>query len=69
VSILSEFAYRSVNMSKIESRPERTQLGHYLFFVDLDGSAGDAAIADAIEGVRGKVRSLRVLGSFNAFEA
>jgi prephenate dehydratase len=69
VSILNEFAERGVNMSKIESRPERTSLGHYLFFVDLDGSADDPPVADAIEGVRHKVRSLRILGSFDAFEA
>lgn len=69
VSILGEFAERDVNMSKIESRPERTALGHYLFFVDLDGSAGDGEVAAAIEAVRGKVKTLRVLGSFNAFEA
>ncbi|MGH2905510.1 MAG: prephenate dehydratase [Solirubrobacterales bacterium] len=69
VSILSEFAYRSVNMSKIESRPERTQLGHYLFFVDLEGSMTDEPVANAIEAIRGKVRVLRVLGSFPAFEA
>jgi prephenate dehydratase len=69
VSILSEFAYRSVNMSKIESRPERTQLGHYLFFVDLEGSTEDEALGNAIEAIRGKVRTLRVLGSFPAFEA
>jgi prephenate dehydratase len=68
VSILSEFARRDVNMSKIESRPERTSLGHYLFFVDLDGSEDDPPIAAAIEGVRAKVRSLRVLGSYLAFE-
>jgi prephenate dehydratase len=69
VRILSEFADRDVNMSKIESRPERTALGHYLFFVDLDGSIEDPGVAESIEGVRAKVRALRVLGSFNAFEA
>lgn len=69
VRILAEFADREVNMSKIESRPERTSLGHYLFFVDLDGSIEDPGVAESIEGVRAKVRSLRVLGSFNAFEA
>jgi prephenate dehydratase len=69
VRILSEFADRDVNMSKIESRPERTALGHYLFFVDLDGSIEDPGVAESIEGVRTKVRELRVLGSFNAFEA
>ncbi len=68
VSILGEFAERDVNMSKIESRPERTSLGHYLFFVDLDGSADDAVIAAAIEAVQAKVESLRILGSFDAYE-
>jgi prephenate dehydratase len=68
VSILREFAERDVNMSKIESRPERTSLGHYLFFVDLDGAEEDAPIAESIAAVRAKVRSLRVLGSFFAVE-
>lgn len=68
VSILGEFASRDVNMSKIESRPERTSLGHYLFFVDLDGSETDPPIAEAIAAIGAKVRSLRVLGSFEAFE-
>jgi prephenate dehydratase len=69
VSILSEFAYRSVNMSKIESRPERTELGHYLFFVDLDGSIAEEAVEHAIEAIRGKVKQLRVLGSFASHDA
>lgn len=69
VSILNEFAERDVNMSRIESRPERTSLGHYLFFVDLDGAEDDPTVAGAIEGVRAKVRQLRVLGSFNTEEA
>lgn len=69
VGILSELAYRSVNMSKIESRPERTQLGHYLFFIDLDGSTSDEPLAQAVEAIERKVRVLRVLGSFPACEA
>lgn len=64
VGILSELAYRSVNMTKIESRPERTTLGHYLFFVDLEGSIDDQPVADALTAIRSKVRELRVLGSF-----
>ncbi len=69
VSILSEFSERGVNMSKIESRPERTSLGHYLFFVDLDGSIDDDAIGEAVAAASSKVRQLRVLGSFPAYEA
>jgi prephenate dehydratase len=62
VRILNEFAERGVNLSKIESRPERTELGVYLFFADLDGGEEDDAVASSIEGVRQKVRNLRVLG-------
>lgn len=69
VGILSELAYRSVNMSKIESRPERTQLGHYLFFADLDGSIDDPPVAEALRAIDQKVRVLRVLGSFPAHGA
>ncbi len=64
VSILEEFASRDVNLTKIESRPERTRLGHYLFFADLSGAEQDPAVAAALDGVRAKVRMLRVLGSF-----
>lgn len=64
VSILQEFASRNVNLSKIESRPERTRLGHYLFFADLSGAEQDPTIAAALDAVRKKVRVLRVLGSF-----
>ncbi|MBK5231182.1 MAG: hypothetical protein JJE27_08435 [Thermoleophilia bacterium] len=56
-------------MTKIESRPERTQLGHYLFFVDLEGSIDDQPVADALAAIATKVRVLRVLGSFPAHEA
>ncbi|HEV7919111.1 MAG TPA: prephenate dehydratase [Solirubrobacterales bacterium] len=68
VGILSEFADRSVNLSKIESRPERTQLGHYLFFVDIDGASSEQSVGDALAAVETKVRNLRVLGSYPAYE-
>lgn len=66
VAILGEFADRGINMTKIESRPQRVQLGHYMFFADLNGSAGDPEVAAALDGVRGRVASLRVLGSYGA---
>ena len=39
VRCLSEFAFRGVNLTKIESRPLRARLGHYRFFVDCQGAA------------------------------
>jgi prephenate dehydratase len=64
VDVLSELAGRGVNLTRIESRPRRTGLGHYFFFVDLEGAAGAGPVDEALEAVRGHVEELRVLGSY-----
>jgi prephenate dehydratase len=64
VDALAAFSERGVNLTRIESRPLRRGLGRYMFFVDLQGAAGDAAVAEAIEGLRTKAESVRVLGSY-----
>jgi prephenate dehydratase len=64
VDVLSEFAGREVNLTRIESRPRRTGLGHYFFFVDFEGAEGEPAIAEALDAVGGHVGELRVLGSY-----
>jgi prephenate dehydratase len=64
VHALREFADRGVNLTRIESRPRRTSLGHYMFFVDLEGGAADPLVADALGALTGQVEELRVLGSY-----
>jgi prephenate dehydratase len=64
VHALQELADRGVNLTRIESRPRRTSLGHYMFFVDLEGGAADPPVADALAALRGQVEELRVLGSY-----
>jgi prephenate dehydratase len=64
VSCLSEFAFRGVNMNRIESRPLRAGLGSYMFFVDLDGRASDRNVAEALAGLSDRANVLRTLGSF-----
>jgi prephenate dehydratase len=66
VRCLSEFAFRGVNLTKIESRPLRARLGHYRFFVDCQGAAGDDAVAQAVEGLRRHCEQVRVLGTYPA---
>ncbi len=66
VRCLSEFAFRGVNLTKIESRPSRHRMGHYLFHVDLDGSVDDPATADAIDALRAHCAEVRILGSYPA---
>ncbi len=64
VACLSEFASRDVNLTRIESRPRKQGLGRYMFFADLEGRVGEALVDGALEGLRGHVEVLRVLGSF-----
>jgi prephenate dehydratase len=66
VRCLSEFAFRGVNLTKIESRPLRRRLGHYLFLVDLEGAAHDPQAAEAIAGLRKHCEEVRVLGTYEA---
>ena len=66
VRCLSEFAFRGVNLTRIESRPRKQGLGRYMFFADLEGRASDGPVAEALEALRGHVEHLRVLGSFPA---
>jgi prephenate dehydratase len=66
VRCLSEFAFRGINLSRIESRPRKQRLGHYLFLADLEGRDTDPPVAEAIAGLRGHCEMVRVLGSYPA---
>jgi prephenate dehydratase len=66
VRCLSEFAFRGVNLTKIESRPRRGRLGHYLFHVDMDGRADERTVADAVQALHAHCEVVRLLGSYPA---
>jgi prephenate dehydratase len=66
VRCLSEFAFRGINLTKIESRPRKQGLGRYMFFVDLEGRASDDHVREALQGLRNHVETLKVLGSYPA---
>lgn len=66
VACLSELSERKVNLVKIESRPARSRLGHYLFLADCEGAEDDPAVAAALEGLRTRCGHVRVLGSYAA---
>jgi prephenate dehydratase len=68
LAILQEFAMRAVNLTKLESRPAKTGLGRYVFFIDLEGSrARDLAVDAAITALEEQgVARVRSLGSYPA---
>jgi prephenate dehydratase len=64
VAVLHEFADRGINLTRIESRPRRVRLGHYMFFADLEGAETEARVDEALRALRERVQTLRVLGSY-----
>lgn len=66
LEILTEFASRGINLTKIESRPTKKVLGEYYFFIDIEGHVEDDAIKDALGSLMGKLREIKLLGSYPA---
>ena len=64
VELLNLFASRGLNLTRIESRPTRRQLGTYVFFVDVQGHRDDPLLAEAITEAAQITHWLRVLGSY-----
>jgi chorismate mutase/prephenate dehydratase len=66
VSLLEPIAKHGVSMTRLESRPARTGLWEYLFFVDLEGHRDDAPVAAALGELRARAPFLKLLGSYPA---
>jgi prephenate dehydratase len=64
LQLLEIFAVRDLNLSKIESRPTKTELGEYCFFLDVEGHLADERVGDALATVKRTQRDVRVLGSY-----
>lgn len=62
--LLEPLAQDNINMTRIESRPSQQRKWHYVFFIDIDGHAEDAAIARALGHLEQKAQLFRVLGSY-----
>ena len=65
MDVLGELSGRGVNLTRIESRPRRIRLGHYMFIADLEGAAGRSPVREALVALRGHVEEVRVLGSYS----
>jgi chorismate mutase/prephenate dehydratase len=64
VELLQPLAQHGVSMTKFESRPARSGLWEYVFFVDLEGHRDDAPVAAALAALHDKAAFLKILGSY-----
>lgn len=65
--LLLEFSERAVNLTRIESRPARTGLGEYIFFLDIEGATSQEQVRSAVQAVQLKSRWFKNLGSFQVY--
>lgn len=63
-SILAEFAARNINLTKLESRPSKLELGQYCFIIEFDGHVGSPVVADLFLSLKRKLAGIKFLGSF-----
>lgn len=65
VKLLSCFASRGINLSRIESRPTKQSLGDYLFFIDLEADTRDVSLQSALKELAAYTKILKIFGSYS----
>jgi prephenate dehydratase len=65
--VLSAFAWRRINLSRIESRPTRKKLGNYYFYIDIEMSLDSVLLPAAIAEIEAIGCQVRILGSYPSF--
>ncbi|MBI2311223.1 MAG: prephenate dehydratase [Betaproteobacteria bacterium] len=65
-ALLTPLAENGVSMTKLESRPSRTGMWEYVFFLDIEGHQEDVGVARALAELREKAAFLKILGSYPA---
>lgn len=65
--VLSAFAWRRINLSKIESRPTKLKLGSYYFYIDIEGTMDSILLPAALAEIEALGCQVRVLGSYPCY--
>jgi len=62
--VLQVFYEKGINLTKIESRPNKGKPWEYIFFIDFEGHATDPHVAQALHDVKEHVLFVKLLGSY-----
>jgi prephenate dehydratase len=65
LEILTEFAARGVNLTRIESRPTKGRIGDYCFSIDCEGHVAEQRVGDALAALHRVCADVRYLGSYS----
>jgi len=64
LEILTEFTVRGIDLTRIESRPTKKQLGDYFFSIDFEGHVDDERVGEALKGLHQICADVKFLGSY-----
>ena len=62
--LLKPISENGLSMTRIESRPSKSALWHYVFFIDIDGHISNPSVASTLDKIRQKANSMKILGSY-----
>ena len=63
--ILTILEENNINMSYIDSRPSKKELGEYVFYIDFEGHINDEKVQKAFEEIKPLVKMFYVIGSYH----
>jgi len=64
---LAPFAEAGLNLTKLESRPDRSTPWEYLFYLDVEGRAGEPAMRSALAALATQGAVITLLGEYARF--
>lgn len=65
--VLSAFAWRRINLSRIESRPTKKKLGNYYFYIEIEMSLDTVLLPAALQEIEAIGCQIRILGCYPSF--
>ncbi|HZJ76426.1 MAG TPA: prephenate dehydratase [Oscillospiraceae bacterium] len=65
--VLKVFADKNINLTRIESRPAKTEIGNYVFYIDFIEASKDDTMYKALHEIKSLTASLKILGIYPAY--
>jgi prephenate dehydratase len=62
--VLKEFSRKSINLTRIESRPTKETPWEYYFYVDFDGHYNDEKVKTTLNRIKTQTKFFKLLGSY-----
>ena len=63
-TLLAPLSEHNINMTRVESRPSRTGLWEYMFFIDIEGHVQNSNVEKALSQMKNNAAMFKVLGSY-----